>query len=272
MLNMSSVAPVGRPIKEIGRPIGSRDVSGSDDDSGTVVDTDNPSARILRTVECLATDGPMTLDQLSERLGVSKSAVWRVVGHLREAGWVQLKQGNRLIELHYRIDELFSRASFSDEEFAGIRDMLEDVPSEFAVHIDLFALTHNDGIEMIDTTRRWRGDQSVLMEALDEDVVLVMRSVMTDSMLARHLATWDAEGPAQKQAQSVRASRSVRPMTTVRWTNATQSLTVAVRGLKGTPGALRISGRRRKLQRAQASDIMARLRDMLDGLIEFMEP
>lgn len=229
---------------------------------------DNPSVRILRTIECLASGGPMTLDELAGRLGVSKSAVWRVVGHLRDANWVQLKQGNRLIELHHRVDEMLSCATFSDEEFAGIGDKLDDLSAELSVHIDLFALTHNDAIDLIDTTRRWRGDRAALMESLDDDVLLVMKSVMSDSALARHMAAWGADGTAEKP---LRMRRSKGTLRTVQWSQDTQSLNIAVRGLKGTPGALRVSGRRRKLKRQECRDIIASLRTLLNGSINFVE-
>jgi DNA-binding IclR family transcriptional regulator len=254
------------------RTIDAQDLSQADGDSavsgGLDEATDNPSARILRTIECLASEGPMTLDQLSERLGVSKSAVWRVVGHLRDAEWVRLKQGNRLIELHHRIDEMFSCATFSDEEFVGIRDKLDDLAAELAVHVDLFALTHNDSVDLIDTTRRWRGDRAALSELLDDDVLMVMRSAMSDAVLARHLAAWEADGTPHR---AQRARHAERTLPSLQWSKDTQTLNIAVRGLKGTPGALRISGRRRKLQRQELRNTVSRLRALLHDSIEFIE-
>lgn len=238
------------------------ETEGRDDDAA-----DNPSIRILRTIECLASGGAMTLDQLSERMGVPKTAVWRSVSHLREADWVRLRKGNRLIELHYRIDELFSCATFSDEEFGDIRETLEGLSAELAIHVDIFALSHKDGIDLIDTTRRWRGDQAALMEWLDDDVLLVARSAMSESVLARHLAAWEQD---DHQQNTVQFRKSDRTLPTVRWGEDTQSLNIAVRGLKGTPGALRVSGRRRKLQRQESRDLIERLRGLLCDKIEFI--
>jgi biotin operon repressor len=259
---MSSERESGQfdPLDDLGPEDG---IFGQDADS-----LDKPTARVLRVIECLALAGPLTLDDLSQRLDVSKTAAWRLVAQLRDGGWVRLKQGNRLIELHHRIDEIFSRASFSDEEFFDLCERLPEVATDMGVHVDFFTLANDGSVELTDTTRRWRGDRSVLMEALDEETLLVMRSAMTGSVLARHLAAWELDEAARKP---MGARTAITRFPTMLWSHEACTLSLGLRGSNGTPGALRISGRRRRLRRADARRLVRMLTGQLQALVDFME-
>ena len=248
-------------------PADERSGAGHEDDPDMRGDA-TPVARVLRAVECLTLSGAITLDDLSQRLDMSKTATWRLVANLRDAGWVRLKQGNRLIELHHRVDEIFSRAIFSDEEFVGLSDLLPDVAAEMSMHLDLVCLANNGTVQLIDTTRRWRGNPSVVMDALDQETFLVMRSAMSATVLARHLAAWESQ--EQWPAAFGPGLSSIRNPS-VLWNQASASLNLALRGRNGTLGALRVSGRRRRLVRDNARRIVARLIVRLGGEVNFIE-
>jgi biotin operon repressor len=230
---------------------------------------ENPSARMLRAVECIARLGPMTYDALRTELGISKTATWRIVTTLRESGWVQVRHGGRFVQLDPRLDDMFATSHYADREFSSVLESLSEVSKAHDVHIDLFTMGMNAEPVLTDTTRRLTVSVST-PEEFDESIALAIQVAMTSVQLTRHLTkvleTADPEFSAA--IRSGKVVRHIRSLHGFVWSTQEEAVSIALRGPMGTPAALRIVPRSRKADRATLSATFADIRARLSGVVE----
>lgn len=236
--------------------------------SKAVSNDDAPAGRLLRAVEAIATKGPITYEDLRVDLGISKTATWRIVTTLRDAGWVRIIQGGRYIVLDSRLDDVFGAAQYSDREFAELADIMAQVAEEHGVHLDLFTLVVGGSPVLVETTRRLTLAVQAPLET-DENLLLTIEGAMTPVQLTRHLSR-RLETAEPQTAMAIRTGeigRKVRTMRGFVWSLDRSSLTVSIRGKMGTPAAIRIAPRSRKtdpaIYRAVFVLLRARLADMV---------
>lgn len=229
-----------------------------------VVPDDAPAGRLLRAVELIASKGPVTYEDLRGMLGISKTATWRVVTTLRDAGWVRITQGGRQIVLDHRLDDLFSTAQYSDPEFAQLADIMAVVAEEFGVHLDLFTQTVGMPPVLAETTRRLTQVVQVPAEG-DDNLTLALEGAMTPVQLTRHFSRIvDETDPQVAMAiRSGEAGRKARQMPGFVWSLDRSTLTVSLRGSMDTPAAIRIAPRHRKSDSAVYRKVFLALRDRL---------
>ena len=225
---------------------------------------------MLRAIECIARLGPLGYDALKVELGISKTATWRIVQTLRDAGWVRLRRGGKLIELAARLDELFATARFSDAEFTEVADALHDLGAEHPVHFDLFTMDATGRPDLLDTTRRL-----TLANAhfdADEDMLLfTLRAAMTPQQLVRHF-TKVLETAEPELAEAIRSGaegKRLRRAPGANWGEA--ALFVSLRGRMGSPAAIRIEPRDGAPFSATAALAYAAIKTGLSGLIDFRD-
>lgn len=248
--------------------LGSQPVGGTLSDVPPAEDS-SPSLRLLRAVEVLATGGPMTYEELRTRLDMSKTATWRLVATLREAGWVRLRQGGRLIELDHRLDDLFANAHYSDREFAGLMDVMSEMASLHPVHLDLFVLDTQGSLTIFDTTRRITSAVQP-PDGSEEVPILCIQAAMSEAQLERHLAQLAAtlEPEAVRSLRRAHERTRLRPVQGYFWGSDGRFLTVAVRGLMGTPAVLRISSRSGKPRKREFSAVFDQMQAKVAGVLE----
>lgn len=229
----------------------------------------NPASRLLRVVESIARNGPITYEALRKDVELSKTATWRMVLNLREAGWVRVSSGGQLLQLHPRLDELFATAWFEDREFGEILDRLCGAPDFQKLHVDLFVMGPDNEPLLIDSTRRLTVSASRTAEHR-ESVILAVQSAMTRIQLARHLTTV-LEVATPQQAVDIHSGavqRRIRKARGFIWSETDAALYVALRGKMGTPAALRIRPKVRKDYRTVCAQAFVEFKGRLSEAVE----
>lgn len=225
---------------------------------------DAPAGRMLRVVEAIAAKGPVTYEDLREMLGISKTATWRIVTTLRDAGWVRITQGGRQIVLDHRLDELFATAQYSDPEFSPLFGIMALVAEDHKVHLDLFTQAVGLSPVLAETTRRVTQALQVPVEG-DDNLTLALEGAMTPVQLTRHFSRiLDSAEP--QMAMSIRsgdAGRRARLMPGFVWSLDRSTLTISLRGSMDTPAAIRIAPRHRKTDQTVYGKVFLTLRDQL---------
>lgn len=218
--------------------------SAADADTASAAEILSPSFRILLAVEKIASLGPITYEALRQELGMSKTATWRLVATLKDAGWVRLRHGGREIELDQRLDDLFATAHFADPEFAAVADMMSEVVETHPVHLDLFFMNAKGQLDLQETTRRITAAAQPI-DTHDEALMLALCRAMTASQLERHLQqlaeTMEPETFQSLRRKLQRARTGDAPGYV--WAGEARFLVVSMRGAMGTPAALRFSAR-----------------------------
>lgn len=219
-------------------------ISADKADTAASAETASPSFRMLLAVEKIASNGPITYEALRLELGISKTATWRLVATLKDAGWVRLRHGGREIELDHRLDDLFATAHFADVEFAAVADTMATVGEGHAVHLDLFVMNAKGQLELHETTRRMTAAAQPI-DTQDDALMLAVRSAMTPPQLERHLQqiaeTMEPEAlrGLRRMLQRVKSGNALG----YTWAGDHRFLVVSLRGAMGTPAALRFTAR-----------------------------
>lgn len=225
---------------------------------------DAPAGRLLRVVEAIAAKGPVTYEDLREMLGISKTATWRIVTTLRDAGWVRITQGGRQIVLDHRLDELFATALYSDPEFSPLFGIMANVAEDHQVHLDLFTQAVGLSPVLAETTRRVTQVLQVPVDG-DENLTLALEGAMTPVQLTRHFSRiLDSADP--QVAMSIRSGEAgsrARHMPGFVWSLDRSTLTISLRGSMDTPAAIRIAPRNRKTDQTVYGKVFLTLRDQL---------
>lgn len=229
-------------------------------DTASSAETASPSFRMLQAVEKIARLGPITYEALRGELGMSKTATWRLVATLKDAGWVRLRHGGREIELDHRLDDLFATAHFADPEFAEVADTMAAVVERHAVHLDLFVMNAKGQLDLHETTRRMTAAAQPI-DTQDEALMLAVRAAMTPPQLERHLQqiaeTMEPEALRGLRRMMQRVKSGNAPG--YAWAGDHRFLLVSLRGAMGTPAALRFSARSGA---GRADELLAAYEDM----------
>lgn len=61
--------------------------------------------RIFELLECVAKNGPITLDQLAKTTGISRSATFRGLKRLEDGGWIRLRLNGRQYVLTSKVEQ-----------------------------------------------------------------------------------------------------------------------------------------------------------------------
>ncbi|WGV14972.1 hypothetical protein [Fuscovulum ytuae] len=223
---------------------------------------------MLRAIECIARIGPLSYDSLKVELGISKTATWRIVQTLRDAGWVRVRRGGKLIELATHLDELFANAHFSDAEFTEVADVLHDLGAEHPVHFDLFTMDAAGQPDLLDTTRRMT--TAGLRFDIDEDLLLfTLRAAMTPQQLVRHF-TKVLETAQPELAEAIRSGaegRRLRKAPGALWGET--ALFISLRGRMGSPAVIRVEPRDGLPLFSTATSAHSAIKTCLAAVVEF---
>jgi hypothetical protein len=186
---------------------------------------------------------------LTAQLGISRASVWRLVATLRARGWVRMRLGDQKIELSYRIDQIFSKAHFSDEEFepffAHICELSKDTDAAF----DFIAFEGMGQLALIETTQRNHTNVLGCVSLVNDPVAIALQIACAPTKLVRHLRAYVEVAPKQDVAriESGCHYRTIKEAQCPIWEDYGASLCVPVVGSKGTPGVIRIMKRNARI-------------------------
>ena len=250
------------------KPFNAEDAAAVDDEKLDLRDA-TPSGRLLQAVETIGRHGALTYKELADTLGISKTATWRLVATLRDAGWVCIRQGGTRIHLDPRLDELFSTARYADAEFSTIADDMAEVAAVASAHVDLFCPDHIGVLTLHDTTRRLTVSAPGV-ETPDANLILAFFAAMTPSQLERHSALVKVTDNPHivDQFALLTTRRRIQHFPGQMWGSDGRSLVVSIRGRMGTPAVFRISHKTASAKRTKVieafNDLRARTMDKLD--------
>lgn len=229
-----------------------------------------PTERILIVIECIAVAGPISLGQLTEIVGISRAAVWRLVATLRARGWVRMRLGDQKVELTHRVDKLFAQAQFSDEEFEDFFRTMADFEQSHDMTLELAAFRSNGHLTGLETTLRSRARETVEgVELLNDELALAVQMACTRPKLLRHLMAYSARASLAERTRIESGDhrsyieRLVGPI----WAEDKESLCLPIVGPKGSPAAIRITSKTPTVCRSEMMKVAKRFHELNEDIL-----
>lgn len=145
-----------------------------------------PTVRILRILDLLVLNGPMTLADLLEALPFSRASVWRALDTLRSEGWVRLRQNDGAYVLTEARRMRLSAAIGGAPEAEVFLTHWADWPAVRDTHFELSVVTPGGALETIETSAPGIS-VPVTRRDLQDDAMLVALMAMPRVDLVRHL-------------------------------------------------------------------------------------
>ncbi len=201
-----------------------------------------PTERVLIIVECLAAKAPLSLGELAALTSFSKAAVWRCVDTLRARGWVRMRLGDHKIELTHRVDQTFSQAHFSDEEFEPLFSFMAELEENRGTGVELVTFTSSGTLAVIERTMRTKTEAQCDISLVSDAVAFAAQLACTATRLAKHLSSFVAFAPFE-DAQRITSGEHARNLATMAcpiWEEHGVSICVPIVGHRGSPAAMKL--------------------------------
>ncbi|WP_375281563.1 MarR family transcriptional regulator [Pseudooctadecabacter sp.] len=106
--------------------------------------------RIFEILEYVAKFGPITLDQLTERTGFSRSATFRGLKRLEEGGWVRLRLNGRQYVLTCRVEQKLNTKVEPKEEIERLTPIIDQCIDLKSIRVRIFQQETTATIELVD--------------------------------------------------------------------------------------------------------------------------
>ncbi len=123
-------------------------------------DTNRGFFRILLILETVAEHGPITLDEVTEKTGISRTAVFRALKVLEERSWIRPQMGTGAFAVTAGFVGKLRRANKTYDEVDTLLPILKTIAKEQKVHFDIAVLEDLIVPRVVESTRRKRIDDS----------------------------------------------------------------------------------------------------------------
>lgn len=201
-----------------------------------------PTERVLIIVEILAAQAPLSLGDIAELTGFSKASVWRCVDTLRARGWVRMRLGDHKIELTHRVDQSFSQAHFSDEEFDPFFGLMAKLEESDGAGAELVAFKSAGSLTIVERTTRNRSEMMPAISLVSDEIAFAVQLACTETALRKHLSAFVAAASFD-DAQRITSGEHVKhlhSMTCPIWEEYGVTICVPIIGHWGTPAAMKL--------------------------------
>lgn len=106
--------------------------------------------RIFELLENVAKFGPITLDQLTEITGISRSATFRGLKRLEEGGWIRLRLNGRQYVLTCRVEQKLNTRIEPKEEIERLTPIINDCTDLKSIRVRIFQQETTASVELVD--------------------------------------------------------------------------------------------------------------------------
>lgn len=106
--------------------------------------------RIFDLLENVARYGPITLDQLTEQTGISRSATFRGLKRLEEGGWIRLRLNGRQYVLTSRVEQKLNTKVEPKEEIEQLTPIISCSIDLKTVRVRIFQQETTATVELVD--------------------------------------------------------------------------------------------------------------------------
>lgn len=106
--------------------------------------------RIFDLLENVARYGPITLDQLTEQTGISRSATFRGLKRLEEGGWIRLRLNGRQYVLTSRVEQKLNTKVEPKEEIEQLTPIISRSVDLRTVRVRIFQQETTATVELVD--------------------------------------------------------------------------------------------------------------------------
>jgi hypothetical protein len=151
--------------------------------------SDAPTQRILIVAETISQFGPITLPELTQRLGFSRGAIWRAVDTLRARGWVRMRAGDNAYEMAYNKVQFFAASHQSNPVLARLLPAFDQLASLGPVHVDIGQFVQTGVFRVIESTRKAAYGAPPL-SLVDDDLAIAAQLGLSPQVLVGHLRSY----------------------------------------------------------------------------------
>lgn len=123
--------------------------------------------RIFDLLENVARYGPVTLDQLTEKTGISRSATFRGLKRLEDGGWIRLRLNGRQYVLTSRVEQKLNTKVEPKEEIEQLTPIINRSINLKIVRVRIFQQETTATVELVDDSEynsSERFDQTMAFE------------------------------------------------------------------------------------------------------------
>ncbi len=159
--------------------------------------TDAPTQRILIIAEAISRHGPITLAQLTDRLQISRGAIWRALDTLRTMGWVRMRLGDNAYEIRSTMIDSFQHGHKSLPVIEQIAPLIARVLDVGPVHVDIGCFTESGVFQIVESTRKVLPIAPLAL--CSDELALAVQLSLSPQILVGHLRTYMTIAPSEER-------------------------------------------------------------------------
>jgi hypothetical protein len=147
---------------------------------------DAPTQRILIVAEAISQYGPITLPELTLRLGFSRGAIWRAIDTLRARGWVRMRAGDSAFEIEFARAQSLANAHCSNPELGQFMSLFQRLARVEHAHVDLGQFVDKGVFRIVESTRK-AAYSAPPLSLVDDDLAITAQLSLSPQVLVGHL-------------------------------------------------------------------------------------
>ena len=145
-----------------------------------------PTSRVLKLIQMIGEQGPITLGELVDRSNLPRTSVYRACQLLKDNGWIYPRLSDNAFLLSFSLEESFAAAHYSSNELEICHQYMSDVKSKATYHATLSSLCGLGKVSDLDTTIKF-GELNQAHSLAFSNVAIAALSSLSGPAVQRHL-------------------------------------------------------------------------------------
>lgn len=159
---------------------------------------DAPTQRILIVAEMISQFGPITLPELTQRLGFSRGAIWRAIDTLRARGWVRMRAGDSAYEMDFTKTRALAQGHASNPAVAPLLALFDELAALGPVHVDIGQFVDTGVFRVVESTRK-AAYAAAPLSLVDDDLAIAAQLPLSPQVLVGHLRSYIVDAPEDER-------------------------------------------------------------------------
>lgn len=169
-----------------------------DDTAPSDMAPDAPTQRILIVAEAISQFGPITLPELTQRLGFSRGAIWRAIDTLRARGWVRMRAGDSAFEIEFARAKSLATAHCSNPDLGPFMPLFQRLADIGPVHVDLGQFVDKGVFRIVESTRK-AAYTAPPLSLVDDDLAITAQLSLSPQVLVGHLRAFIVDASEEER-------------------------------------------------------------------------
>lgn len=154
--------------------------------------------RLILVFHAVVVYGPVTLQQLTQKLPVPRASIWRALDTLRDAGWIRMRLGDKAFEMSHDISQAWVNANATLPGVVQIVDLVRPFGEGGNINIEIGMFTDVGRFEIVETTRK-TGYTAPPLSLTDDMIAIAGQLALPPSLLQRHVRAFlEASSPEER--------------------------------------------------------------------------